>query len=129
MLTGIRVLVVDDDPDQTDMYAFGLGALGARVACAASVDDALAQLAREPVDAVISDVGLPGRDGYELARELRAAGARVPMVAVTGSAGYLERETALAAGFDEYCTKPLLPSELACVIARLVGRAPADRMD
>lgn len=122
-LDGMRILVVDDDVNQTEMYIFTLERLGAAVASVASAEDALAALAVYHFDVVVSDIALPDCDGYELARAVRAAGLAVPAVALTGWDEPGERETALAAGFDEFCTKPCLPSELAFVIRRLIRPA------
>ena len=107
MLDHLRILLVDDDPSQTEMYAIALGHLGADVAAVATVDEALCELALRPYDAVVSDFVLrpydavvsdfvlPGRDGFELARELRAAGAAVPAIALTGLGGDLPRRIAV----------------------------------
>jgi CheY-like chemotaxis protein len=123
MLEGIHILMVDDDQDQTEMYAFALGRFGAEVEGATTVDEALAAFGARPFDVVVCDLMLHEHDGYELARELRSSGVEVPAIALTGLATPACRERALAAGFDEFCTKPCPPSKLASVIARLIGTA------
>ncbi len=120
MLDGIRVLLVDDDEGQNEMYALALGALGAAVSSAASARDAFEALEREPVDVVVCDLMMPDHDGYEFARGLRADGSELPMIALTGWDGGDRREKALEAGFDEFCVKPCAPSDLARIIKRLL---------
>lgn len=127
MLDGIRVLVVDDDESQSEMYIAALELFGAEVAPATSVDEAIEALATQRFDVVVSDVGLPERGGYDLARELRQAGVTLPAVALTGWIEPGGREVALAAGFDEFFTKPCSLLELASTIARLVGRVSSGK--
>jgi PAS domain S-box-containing protein len=121
-LHGVRVLVVDDDADARELVGAALGSEGARITTAASVDEALAALARERPDAVVCDVAMPERDGYEFVRLLRARGDSIPVAALTAHARETERNRAAAAGFQLHIVKPVDPDELVGQIARLVGR-------
>ena len=128
-LTGLRVLLVDDESDARDMMVSALEASGATVMAAASARDALDTLAgsRERIDVLLSDIAMPGQDGYELIREVRsqpaADAARIPAAAVTACARDDERERALAAGFQMHLAKPLAPSALVAAVAELAARA------
>ena len=109
-----RALVVDDSPDIAEMLAGVLRHAGYDVLTAYSAPEALAAAFAQQFDLVVSDIGMPGMDGYELARALRAAPGyeSVPMVAVTGFAMYDDRERALEAGFNEHLSKPVDPESL-----------------
>jgi signal transduction histidine kinase/CheY-like chemotaxis protein len=126
-LQGLRLLVVDDDADALDVFGMMLRQAGADVQTAGSVAEALAALHAWPADVVVSDIEMPGENGYALIRALRggavARGDRLPAVAVTAYGGVAERIKILSAGFDAYVPKPVEPDELAAVIARLVSRA------
>ena len=126
-LQGLRLLVVDDDADALELFGMVLRQAGAEVQTAASVAEALATLRAWPADVVVSDIEMPGENGYALIRALRdgavARGDRLPAVAVTAYGGVAERIKILSAGFDAYVPKPVEPDELAAVIARLVSRA------
>jgi CheY-like chemotaxis protein len=119
--------VVDDDADALDVFGMMLRQAGADVQTAGSVAEALAALHAWPADVVVSDIEMPGENGYALIRALRggavARGDRLPAVAVTAYGGVAERIKILSAGFDAYVPKPVEPDELAAVIARLVSRA------
>ncbi|MGE3704631.1 MAG: ATP-binding protein [Vicinamibacterales bacterium] len=122
-LAGIRVLLVDDEPDAREVMASALEACGATVLAAASAADALATLGRTPVDVLLSDLAMPGKDGYELIREIRSLSpapyASVPAAAVTASARDDERQRALMAGFQVHLPKPVRPVTLAQTVALL----------
>jgi signal transduction histidine kinase/ActR/RegA family two-component response regulator len=128
-LTGIRVLLVDDEVDSREMMASALEACGAEVVAADSAIEALQVLGRAPFDVMLSDVAMPGKDGYELIREIRAAPAAriasVPAAAVTACVREDEREKALAAGFQMHLAKPVHPAALARAVAALARRRPA----
>jgi PAS domain S-box-containing protein len=129
-LLGIDVLLVEDDLEAGEMMTIVLGDRGARVRLARDVDEALAMLAQHRPRLLVSDIGLPGKDGYELARALRAqegaAGPRLPMVALTAFARPEDQRKALDAGFDLHLAKPLKPHQLLHAIADLLaGRAVA----
>lgn len=118
-----RALVVDDTPDVTEMLAMFLRYSGFDVVTVFSAPDALEAARNEQFDVVVSDIGMPGMSGYELAAELRRLPtyAAVPMVAVTGFAMYDNRDRALESGFDAFLTKPINPMDLIDLIKRLGG--------
>ena len=123
LLRGIRVLLVDDEPDALEVMASALESCGATVIPASSARDALETLARTEIDLLLSDIAMPGQDGYELIREVRALPsarvATIPAAAVTAHARDDERERALAAGFHMHLTKPVHPAALATAVAAL----------
>jgi signal transduction histidine kinase/ActR/RegA family two-component response regulator len=125
-LGGVRVLVVDDQPDARELLALVLGQAGAEVLTAATAAGALEVLERDDVGVLVSDVGMPGDDGYSLVGRVRAMterrSARIPAVALTAYASDEDRQCALDAGFDVHVTKPVEPAELVSVIADLVAR-------
>jgi PAS domain S-box-containing protein len=113
-----RVLVVDDNPDAAETLAELLKMVGHDVVVAHDGPSALALAKADPPDVVLCDIGLPGMDGYELARQLRAGGAhRLRLVAVSGYAQPEDVARAIEAGFDAHVAKPLDPEELARVVA------------
>jgi CheY-like chemotaxis protein len=114
-----HALVVDDNPDITDMLAAVLRHAGFDVSIANSAQDALEAALAERFDVVISDIGMPGMNGYELARALRAVPEyrSTPLVAVTGFAMYDDRDRAVEAGFDAHLSKPIDPVNLAQTIS------------
>jgi CheY-like chemotaxis protein len=118
------VLVVDDVPDVTEMIGLFLKHAGYDVATADSASAAL-QLANEKAfDVIISDIGMPEMNGYELAESLRrCAGYQgTPIIAVTGYSEYDDRGRALQAGFNAHLTKPIDPSELLLLMNDLLGQ-------
>ena len=123
MLDGIQVLVVEDDPEAREMMAIVLGDRGATVRMTADYDGALAQIRLAPPHVLVSDIGLPGQDGYELARAVRALdreGARLPMIALTAFARPEDQRKSMEAGFDVHLAKPLKPHLLLRAIAQLL---------
>ena len=127
LLAGLRVLVVDDDADTRALLVTTLEQSGAEsVASAASAHDALGALRRFAPDILVSDIGMPVVDGYELIRRIRARspeeGGRVPAAALTAYAAPDDRQRALDAGYDLHISKPVEPSELVAAVARLAGR-------
>ncbi len=118
-----RALVVDDSPDIAEMLAAVLRHAGYNVSTAYSAADALATAFTRHYDVIISDIGLPGMNGYELARTLRSAPEyeAVPMVAVTGFAMYDDRERALEAGFNDHLSKPIDPASLTRAVHGIRG--------
>lgn len=118
-----RALVVDDAPDVTEMLSFLLRYAGYEVVAAFSGDQALEAARAECFDVVVSDIGMPGMSGYELARRLRAIEdyRRTPLIAVTGFSMYDDRDRALASGFDAFVNKPVNPRDLVSLIERLRG--------
>jgi CheY-like chemotaxis protein len=125
-LSGLRVLVVDDEADIRELVAFILEQSGASVTITASAQDALAALKRSVPDILVSDIGMPDMDGYMLMRQVRAflpqQGRPLPALALTAYAGEYNQQQALAAGFQLHVAKPVEPEELVRSIASLVGR-------
>jgi len=125
-LDGLRVLVVDDEPDARGLLEMMLGRCGAVVVAAASAGEALEALARSKFDIIVSDIGMPGEDGYGLIRRVRAlapeAGGATPAVALTAYARTEDRLRAMRAGFDMHVSKPVEQAELVVVMANLVRR-------
>lgn len=126
LLRDIRVLVVDDEEDARTLLETTLTQFGARVTTAASAAEALAALAREVPDVMLSDIGMPHEDGFSLIRHVRTlspgAGGAVPAVAVTAYASANDRLSVLAAGYQAHIAKPFEPRDVAGVIAQL-GRS------
>jgi hypothetical protein len=124
-LDGVRVLLVEDDPDTLDMLKFIFDEIGAEVIAATSVDEALDALERFRPDALVSDIAMPDRDGYDLIREVRSReperGGKIPAVAVTAYARAEDRVRVLAAGFQMHVAKPIDPDELIAVVSSLTG--------
>ena len=109
-LAGITILVVDDEPDVRDILVCVLDDAGATVLAAADVDGALSALASQPIDVLVTDLVMPGQDGYDLlARIGRPGSAPRPrtIIAVTALASTRERLRAIAAGFDHHVVKPV----------------------
>jgi signal transduction histidine kinase len=122
---GLRVLVVDDEPNTREMLALVLSGCGAEVTTVASAREALEALPRVRPDVLISDLAMPGEDGYALIRRVRALpaeeGGRVPAVALTAYALAEDRARALSAGFQLHLPKPVDPAELAAVVENLAA--------
>lgn len=116
-----RALIVDDVADATEMLSVFLALAGYEVATALSAPAALEAAQSSHFDVVISDIGMPQMNGYELARALRATPGyeAVPMVAVTGFSMYDDRERSLQCGFNAHLTKPIDPNVLFQIIERL----------
>ena len=125
-LEGLFVLVVDDDADARHLISTLLEERGARVRAVSSSEEALAALEAERPDVLLSDIEMPGQDGYALMRAVRALpperGGRVPAAALTAYARTEDRMQALLAGFHLHMPKPVQPAELAAVVASLAGR-------
>jgi CheY-like chemotaxis protein/signal transduction histidine kinase len=133
-LERVSVLVVDDEPDTREILSEVLRGAGATVATAASLSQALALFDNFRPDVLVSDIAMPGGDGYALLRQLRRRGPErggaVPAVAVTAHAREEDRRRALSAGFERYVTKPVEPADLLAVVReiapwRYAGAAPA----
>jgi two-component system CheB/CheR fusion protein len=119
----LHLLVVDDAPDVTEMIALMMSYAGYQVSTAFSATEALDAARTHRFDAVISDIGMPGMSGYQLAEALRALPAyrTTPLIAVTGFSMYEDRERARDAGFDDFLNKPISPSALIDAVKRLCG--------
>jgi signal transduction histidine kinase/ActR/RegA family two-component response regulator len=125
-LTGIRVLIVEDDDDARALVAKVLEGQGASVETVSSAHEALDVLEKERIDVLLSDIEMPGTDGYQLIRELRLRpsqqGGSVPAAALTAYARTEDRLRALRAGFQLHLSKPVQPAELITVVASLATR-------
>ena len=122
-LRGLSVMVVDDELSVRELLALTLAKCGASVSLAASVEEALAVLPNVHPDVVVSDIAMPGMDGYEFIEKLREIlstrhGREVPVIALTACASGQDRDLALQAGFDRHITKPVDPAELVRAIAQ-----------
>ncbi|MCW5315021.1 response regulator [Nostoc sp. KVJ3] len=123
-LSGVRILVVDDDADSRDFVAFVLEQDGAFVIAVSSALEALERLAQVKLDVLVSDIGMPEMDGYMLIHQVRTLipeqGGQIPAIALTAFARNEDRQKALKAGFQMHLPKPLNPEELIAAIAQLV---------
>lgn len=130
-LSGVHVLLVDDEADAREMMSVALETYGATVVSAASADAALRELDRSRVDVLLADIAMPDKDGYELIREVRATAetriAAVPAAAVTAHARDDERVRALAAGYQMHLAKPVDPVALAQAVVTLTRAAMPNR--
>ena len=124
-LSGLHVLVVDDDPGARELIASILAGFGARVSLASSGPAALNLLFERRPHVLLADLAMPDMDGYALIEQVRALdpqlGGRVPAIAVTGYATAQDRLRALHAGFQNHIAKPVEPEELAAVITSVAG--------
>jgi PAS domain S-box-containing protein len=125
-LDGIHVLLVEDDDDSRKLLGTMLKRYGAKVTSTKSAAEALDVFSNELPDLLISDIGMPDEDGYELIRKLRERpidqGGATPAIALTGYASRKDRERALAAGYHKHMAKPVEQAEMIAAIAGLVGR-------
>lgn len=123
-LSGIRVLVVDDDTDSRDFIAFVLEQDGAFVIAVSSAYEALQTLALVKPDVLVSDISMPEMDGYMLIHQVRTLtpeqGGQIPAIALTAFARNDDQQEALTAGFQMHLSKPVNPEELIAVITRIV---------
>ncbi|MEH1794049.1 ATP-binding protein [Nostoc sp.] len=126
ILTGIKILVVDDDDDTREFHTFVLEQEGAKVIAVVSAKEALQVLAESEPDILLSDIGMPETDGYTLMRQVRALQAlqakQIPAIALTAYAGEINQQQALESGFQRHLSKPVEPEELVNAIATLIGR-------
>jgi PAS domain S-box-containing protein len=127
-LSDVRVLVVDDDADALAMVREMLETAGATVDTATSGDEALESLARNRPDVMISDVGMPLMDGFDLMRHIRtskdSAIRNIPAAALTAYARSEDRSKSLRAGFGMHISKPVDPAELLAVVSSLARNSP-----
>ena len=126
LLTGVDVLVVDDDEDARVLLQMTLSQYGAAVTTAASAGEAIEAIERAVPDVVLSDIGMPHEDGYDLLRRLRARpperGGTIPAVAVTAYASATDRASTQQAGYQAHVAKPFEPADVARLVRRLVVR-------
>jgi PAS domain S-box-containing protein len=122
-LIGIKILVVDDEMDACEMLQFLFQRAGATVQIATSADEALKLVGEFIPDVLVSDIGMPEVDGYELIRRIRRSGQKkLPAVALTALTRIEDRVKALAAGYQMHVAKPVEPVELLAVVSSLAGR-------
>jgi CheY-like chemotaxis protein len=126
-VSGLRIMVVDDNVDAAAMLALLLEFNGHQVTVEHDPGPALQRAASERFDVFLLDIGLPGMDGTELARRLRAlpVGRHALMVAITGYGQHFDRKNALKAGFDHYFVKPIEPSKLLIVLGNFERKHPS----
>jgi CheY-like chemotaxis protein len=122
IVTPRRVLLVDDNVDGLDMMRLALEAKGHEVESASNGNDAVMIAAAFQPEVAVLDIGLPGIDGYELARALRYAQPGLRLIALTGYGQDADAAAAIQAGFDVHCTKPLAIADLLDQIAALEER-------
>lgn len=118
----MQILIVDDDPRLRQTLARGLEHVGHRVRAAADGDEAERLLAEAPVDLVLLDVMMPGRDGWQVLEDLRATGIDTPVIFLTARDAVDERVRGLTAGADDYLSKPFAFEELAARIEAVARR-------
>lgn len=125
-----RLLVVDDEPNLLRAVAACLSAEGYGVVTARSGPEALARIAETVPDLIVSDIRMPGMDGYVLARQLHASSrtALVPIVFLTAKDETADRIAGFRTGVDAYLTKPFEPDELIAVIANILNRVPFSKI-
>jgi len=130
-LTGLQILVVDDDADMRDLAEFILLQQGAEVTVACSAAEALLALSKSVPDLLLCDIGMPDMDGYALMRQIRERSlsseatsslSTIKAIALTAYAGEYDRRQAIAAGFQRHITKPVEPEELVKAIVELVNQ-------
>jgi PAS domain S-box-containing protein len=125
-LTGIRVLIIDDDPDSRELVLMVIAQAGAEAITVASATEFLNVLESFQPDVVVSDIGMQEVDGYTLLRQVRSLspeqGGQVPAIALTAYAGEIDRQQAIAAGFQKHIVKPIEPDKLVVAIVSLLNR-------
>ena len=125
-LSGVRVLVVDDEPDARGLVKRLLEDCDARVKSAANAAEALTLLCGEKFDVIVSDIGMPGEDGYYLIKRIRQLtidqGKNTPAIALTAYASSADRVKSITAGFQNHIAKPVDSAELIAMVASLAGR-------
>ena len=127
-LDGLKVLVVDDHEDMRELLRVALTNAGADVRACAQSAEALVNVKTWKADGIVSDIGMPGVDGYELIKKVRRlrqkSGGRIPAIALTGFAGMDDKSKAIAAGYQTHITKPVNLGYLTSEIVRLVQKRP-----
>jgi len=125
-LDGLHILLVEDDDDSRKLLGTMLKRYGAKVTSTKSAAEALEVFLTEVPDVLISDIGMPDEDGYELIRKVRNLpvdrGRTIPSIALTGYASRKDRERALTSGYDRHMAKPIEQAEMIAAIGSLVGR-------
>ncbi|MCL6751055.1 PAS domain S-box protein [Nostoc sp. CCCryo 231-06] len=128
LLAGVKILLVDDQPDVREFFSFALEQYGATVTLAESASEALEILTQSKPDILLSDIGMPLMDGYMLLREVRKLppeqGGQIPAIALTAYAGEINYNQAMAAGFQRHLPKPVDPADLASAIVNVSRKSP-----
>jgi len=124
-----HMLVVDDDPRITELLRRILAYEGYSVTIAASGDEALKRTLERPPDLIVLDIMLPGLDGLEVSRRLRAAGDNVPILMLTARDAVADRVRGLETGADDYLVKPFAPEELVARIKALLRRTQEEQQE
>ncbi|PZO55290.1 MAG: diguanylate cyclase, partial [Phormidesmis priestleyi] len=123
-LNGLQILVVDDEADSQEITAFALTQAGAQVVTVSSGAEALAAIAQQPLDLLISDIGMPEMDGYMLMQQVRTLpsekGGLLKAIALTAYAGEIDANRAFLAGFQRHVSKPVEPDRLLSIICELI---------
>jgi len=123
-LYGLKILVVDDDVDTRELIEWVLKRVGAEVTSVGSAREALEVLEREKPHLLVSDLAMPGEDGYALLKKIRALpperGGRTPAIALTAHSLVQDRLQSLRAGFQSHVPKPVVPEELVEVVASII---------
>ena len=118
-LAGLHLLVAEDNPVNLQVVVAMLEGMGAQVSCALDGTQAVARCRDGHYDALLLDIQMPGMDGYEAARTIRAEGVRrLPIIAVTANAMSTDRDLALAAGMNDHLAKPLSRDALAAMVLK-----------
>ena len=120
-----RILLVEDEPSLVLTVSDRLLSEGYQVETAGDGNTALSRALAEPFDLIILDVMLPGRDGFEVCRELRSRGCQVPVLMLTARSQVIDRVVGLKLGADDYLTKPFEMIELLARVEALLRRSPA----
>jgi len=119
----MRILLVEDDKDSRDMLEMVLSIYGVKVESAETAAEALEKLRKLKPDVLVSDIGLPGEDGYDLIRKVRALpsreGGETPAIALTGYVSVQDRKLALDAGYQDHIPKPVNPNVLLKLLVGL----------
>jgi len=122
-LRGLKVLAVDDDPDARQLVRTILESFGSEVRLAGNVGEALQAISEQVPDVLLSDIGMPGEDGYALIRKVRqlppVRGGTIPAAALTAYTQAEDRDQVLGAGFSVHLAKPIEPATLVAVVADL----------
>ena len=126
LLSGVKVLAVDDQADTRDLIIIALTRYGAEVRACASVIEACKMIKKWQPHVIVSDIGMPDEDGYDLMRKIRELaperGGQIPAIALTGYAASADESKAYAAGYQVHITKPAELRELAKTVAKLSDR-------
>ena len=127
-LSDLRILVVDDDKDTREMLRFVLEQQAGQVIAASTVAEALEEYKRMSPDVVVADIGMPEANGYALMGLIRAhdqqSGQSTPVIALTAYTSPADRQTAFAAGFQRYMSKPFHPADIIEAIAAAAEKRP-----